>query len=111
MSSTHTTGTSTHTTGSSGSQDAAFKTELKKLIVAACNRDIDPQSIADDEQLVGRDARLALDSLDILQINVAIAQSFGARIDDSKHALRVMKTINTLADFIRPEDGHKRPGA
>lgn len=86
----------------SGSQDHAFKLELKKLIVAACNRDVAPESISDDEALTGRGGRLELDSLDILQINVAIAQNFGVRIDDSKHALRVMKTINTLADFIRP---------
>ena len=85
-----------------GSQDNTLKLELKKLIVSACNRDIDPHSITDDEMLVGRGGRLDLDSLDILQINVAIAQHFGVRIDDSKHALRVMKTVNTLADFIRP---------
>jgi acyl carrier protein len=87
---------------SSGSHDPALKAELKKLIVAACNRDVDPESISDDETLVGRSGRLELDSLDILQINVAITQHFGTRIDDSKHALRVMKSINTLADFIRP---------
>jgi acyl carrier protein len=85
-----------------GSQDDAFKLELKKLIVSACNRDIAADSIGDDEALVGHGGRLALDSLDILQINVAIARHFGARIEDSKHALRVMKTVNTLADFIRP---------
>jgi len=86
----------------SGSHDSAFKAELKKLIVTACNRDVAADSIDDDETLVGRGGRLDLDSLDILQINVAIAQNFGVRIDDSKHALRVMKTVNTLADFIRP---------
>ena len=58
----------------SGSHDAAFKTELKKLIVSACNREVAAESIGDDEALVGRGGRLELDSLDILQINVAIAQ-------------------------------------
>ena len=87
---------------SSGSQDNAFKTELKKLIVTACNRELDPASISDDEALLGRNSRLELDSLDILQINVAVARHFNVRIEDSKHAMRVMKNINTLADFIRP---------
>lgn len=86
----------------SGSHDPAFKTELKKLIVSACNRELDPLSLGDDEVLIGRNTRLELDSLDILQINVAVAQNFGVRIDDSKHAMRVMKTINILADYIRP---------
>lgn len=85
-----------------GSQDDAFKAELKKLIVAACNRDIDPASIGDTDSLIGSDSVLGLDSLDVLQVNVAIAQRYGTRIDDTKHARRVMKSINTLADFLRP---------
>lgn len=85
-----------------GSQDDAFKAELKKLIVAACNRDIDPASIGDTDSLIGSDSALGLDSLDVLQVNVAIAQRYGTRIDDTKHARRVMKSINTLADFLRP---------
>lgn len=87
---------------SSGSLDQDFKNELKKLIVTACDRDLDPLTITDDEALLGRNTRLELDSLDILQINVAIARHFNVRIDDSKHAMRVMKNINTLADYIRP---------
>ena len=86
----------------SGSQDSAFKLELKKLIVAACNRETAPESIGDDDTLIGSDSALGLDSLDVLQVNVAIGQHFGVRIDDSKHARRVMKSINTLADFLRP---------
>ena len=86
----------------SGSQDSTLKTELKKLIVTACNRDVDPSTITDDEPLLGHNNRLELDSLDILQINVAVARHFNVRIEDSKHAMRVMKNINTLADYIRP---------
>ena len=86
----------------SGSHDPDFKLELKKLIIAACNRETDPESIGDDEVLIGSDTALGLDSLDVLQVNVAIGQKYGVRIDDSKHARRVMKSINTLADFLRP---------
>jgi acyl carrier protein len=86
----------------SGSQDDAFKLELKKLIVAACNRDTAPETIGDDDMLIGADSVLDLDSLDVLQLNVAITQHFGIRIDDGKHARRVMKTVNVLADFLRP---------
>jgi acyl carrier protein len=85
-----------------GSEDPAFKLELKKLIVSACNRDTDPATIGDDDSLIGTDSALGLDSLDVLQVNVALGQHFKVRIDDSKHARRVMKSINTLADFIRP---------
>ena len=85
-----------------GSQDSAFKLELKKLIVAACNRDMAPESIGDDDTLIGTDSVVGLDSLDVLQLNVAIGQQYGARIEDSKHARRVMKSVNSLADFLRP---------
>jgi len=86
----------------SGSCDPELKSELKKLIISACDREFSPDTLTDDEPLVGRNTRLELDSLDILQINVAVAQRYGVRIEDSKHAMRVMKNINTLADFIRP---------
>jgi len=85
-----------------GSEDADFKFELKKLIVSACNRETDPAMIGDDDSLIGSDSALGLDSLDVLQVNVALGQRYQVRIDDTKHARRVMKTINTLADFIRP---------
>jgi acyl carrier protein len=88
----------------SGSHDPAFKLELKKLIVAACNRETAPESIGDDDSLIGSDSVLGLDSLDVLQVNVAIGQQYRVRIDDSKHARRVMKSINTLAAFLRPGD-------
>lgn len=85
-----------------GSEDSAFKLELKKLIVTTCNRDTAPETIGDDDTLIGAGSVLELDSLDVLQLNVAITQSFGKRIDDTKHARRVMKSVNALADFLRP---------
>ncbi len=85
-----------------GSHDPQLKLELKKLIIRACNKDLAPEAIADDDSLVGNGSHLALDSLDVLQVNVAIAQRFGVRIDDSKHARRVMKSVNSLADYIQP---------
>lgn len=79
-----------------------LKRELKRLIVEACNKEIDPDTIGDDEALIGFGSSLGLDSLDVLQINVAIQNRYGKRIDDGKHARRVMKNIDSLADFVRP---------
>jgi len=67
-----------------------LKRDLKQLIVQACNRDVAPETAA-----------LGLDSLDVLQVNMAIQRHYGARIEDGKHARRVMKTINSLAEFIQ----------
>jgi acyl carrier protein len=45
---------------------------------------------------------LGLDSLEVLQINVARMNPFGVRVQDGKHARRVMRSIHTLADFVQP---------
>jgi acyl carrier protein len=85
-----------------GSHDPDLKRALKQLIVTTCNKEVAPEDIGDDEALIGPDTRLGLDSLDVLQINSAIFQRYGVRIQDGKHARRVMKSINTLADFVSP---------
>lgn len=79
----------------------ALKAALKELIVQACNRDTPPAAIGDTDSLIGSDSQLGLDSLDVLQVNVALANHFGVRVEDSKHARRVMQSIDTLAAFIR----------
>jgi acyl carrier protein len=86
----------------SGSQNDALKLELKQLIVAVCNKEIAPESISDGEALIGMLSSIGLDSLDVLQINTALLQRYGVRIEDGKHARRVMKSINALADFVSP---------
>lgn len=87
-----------------GSQDDELKRELKKLIIHACQKELEPEEIADDASLIGTRSEIGLDSLDVLQVNVAIMNRYKLRIDDSKHARRVMKSINTLADFVQPGD-------
>lgn len=85
-----------------GSKDDKLKLELKKIIVESCEKEIDPETISDSDSLVGFGSKLELDSLDVLQINVALANRFKVRIEDSKHARRVMKNVNSLADFVQP---------
>lgn len=74
--------------------------ELKRLIVDVCEKDIDPADIADDEQLFGPDARLELDSLDALQISMALQKRYGVRLSDSKETRRIMASIGGLAEFL-----------
>ncbi len=86
-----------------GSLDEKLKMELKKLIVEECDITIDPGEIGDDDPLFGRDTRLGLDSIDALQISIAIQNKFNIIITDSKQMRKVMKSMNTFADFIQPE--------
>jgi acyl carrier protein len=86
-----------------GSLDEKLKMELKKLIVEECDITFDPGDIDDEELLFGRDSRLGLDSIDALQISIAIQNKYNIIITDSKETRRVMRSINTFADFIQPE--------
>jgi len=86
-----------------GSLDEKLKMELKKLIVEECDITIDPGEIGDEDPLFGRESRLGLDSIDALQISIAIQNKFNMIITDSKQMRRVMKSMNTFADFIQPE--------
>jgi acyl carrier protein len=83
------------------SDDAELRVEIKRVIVSACELDIDPASINDDDTLIGSDSKLGLDSLAALQAAVALSKRFGRRIRDGNHARRVMATVNTLASFVR----------
>ena len=86
-----------------GSLDEKLKMELKKLIVEECDITTDPGDIDNEELLFGRDSRLGLDSIDALQISIAIQNKYNIVITDSKETRRVMRSINTFADFIQPE--------
>ena len=86
-----------------GSLDNILKTELKKLIVDECDLTVDPGEIGDDEPLFGREAKIALDSIDALQISIALEKKYKVTITDSKETRRMMRSINTFADFIQPE--------
>lgn len=86
-----------------GSLDVGLKMELKRLIVEECGIMADPKEIGDEESLFGRGSKLGLDSLDALQISMAIQDKYNTAITDSKEMRRVMRSLNTFADFIQPE--------
>lgn len=85
-----------------GSLDAAFKAELKALIVKEADKPVDPATLADEAALFGPNSSLQLDSLDALQISMALQLKYGVRIEDPKEARRVMVNVNALADFLKP---------
>lgn len=77
---------------------AEFKHELKQLIIDECDKDIDANAIGDDDKLLR--GTLELDSLDVLQICMAIKNRYGVRIEGSAAARKAMASINTLAATI-----------
>ena len=85
-----------------GSLDPAFKTQLKALILREADKDADPASISDDEVLFGPQSALQLDSVDALQISMALELKFGWKVKDPKEARRLLASVNVLADHLQP---------
>ena len=78
----------------------SLKENLKEMIVRECDKDVDPKSIKDDDIIFNPEHPLGLDSLDSLQISMALQNEYNVRLTDPTEARRVMVSINTLAKYI-----------
>ncbi len=83
----------------SGTTTDDLNTALKTLIVEECDKDVPPESIGDDDVLIG--GALDLDSLDALQICIAVQNRYGVRIKAGPEARRALESVNALARTIR----------
>jgi acyl carrier protein len=81
--------------------DATFLSELKAHLLAAVDKDEPAGGLRDDEPLFGTESRLDLDSLDALQISMAIQKKYGVRMPDSKETRRALASLTTLAEHLR----------
>lgn len=76
--------------------------ELKKLIIATLKlEEVNPEDIEDDGQLFGNG--LGLDSIDALELVVALEKKYGVAIPDSEVGERVFRSVNTLAQFVKEQ--------
>ena len=73
---------------------------LKTLIIEACDKDCEASAITDDEILFGPEAPLQLDSLDALQISMAIKKQYGLRLPDSKETRRILSSVANMAEHL-----------
>lgn len=79
--------------------DAALLDELAQLIVSALNLDIKPQEIGPDDALYGEG--LGLDSIDILEIALAVSKRFGVQLRaDNENNTAIFRSLRSLAEFI-----------
>ena len=84
---------------------AALIAELPAVLLAAVERPEPPGGLREDEPLFGPDARLDLDSLDALQLSMAIQKRYGVRMPDSKETRRAMESVAHLADHLLAHPG------
>jgi len=75
--------------------------DMKALIIDVLNlEDVAPDDIGADEELFGNTG-LALDSIDALEIGVALQKRYGIKIDSEDKRLRShFQTIRALVAFV-----------
>jgi acyl carrier protein len=83
-------------------RDSKLVNDLKTLIITSVNlHHMDPNAINDETSL--RDGGLELDSVDILEVVVAVEQTYGVKINDADVGKKYFRTIGTIADYLESQ--------
>ena len=90
----------------------ALKTELKELIISTLNiKNVRADEVQDTVPLFSPENILDLDSIDAIELVMAIQEKYQVRIADQNVARNVLESINSIADFIIREPTTIRAGA
>ena len=76
-----------------------LKLQIKRLLVENLMLQITADEIADDMAMFGPGG-LGLDSVDALQLVVALDKHYGLKISDAKAAKGILKNVNTIAAAV-----------
>ena len=78
---------------------AALRSEIKKMLVENCMLQIPAEQISDDQALFGPES-LGLDSVDALQLVVALDKNYGLKVPDPEAAKTILHSINSMAQAV-----------
>jgi acyl carrier protein len=76
-----------------------LKAQLKRMLVEDLMLKISPAEIADDQLLFGPRS-LGLDSVDALQLVVALDKNYGLKISDAAKARAMLGSVNAIAAAV-----------
>jgi acyl carrier protein len=79
----------------------ALSRRLKTVLVDRLSLQMEVNEIADDSPLFGTGLRL--DSIDSLEVAIAVETEFGVSITDDD--MQAFRSINTILDFIQDKEG------
>jgi acyl carrier protein len=80
--------------------DAALKSEIKTMLVENCMLQIPAEEIQNDQALFGPGS-LGLDSVDALQLVVALDKNYGLKVPDPEAAKSILRSIDSMAEAVR----------
>jgi acyl carrier protein len=75
-----------------------LKQKIKEVLIQELMLQEAPEDIADDTPLFGEG--LGLDSVDALQLVVALEKNFGLKVDDAEKAKLILRSVDTIAEAI-----------
>ena len=77
-----------------------LKGQLKAMMVETLMLQVTADKIGDDQILFGPDS-LGLDSVDALQLVVALDKNFGLKIANPGEAKLILQSVNTIAGAVQ----------
>jgi len=80
-------------------EQTALRQQLKELMVEKLMLPMAANEIGDETMLFGPEG-LGLDSIDALELVVALEKRYGVSIQNSETAARVLQNVNTMATHI-----------
>ena len=83
----------------------ALRERIKNMMVENLMLQVTAEDIADDQPLFGPGS-LGLDSVDALQLVVALDKNFGLKIPDPAAAKEILQSVNTIVATLQ----RKLPG-
>jgi acyl carrier protein len=84
--------------------DADLRTRIKEMMVKNLMLQVTTDQIADDAPLFGPDG-IGLDSIDALELAVGLEKTFGVSVPNSEVATKVLRSVNTIHDYIVEKRG------
>jgi acyl carrier protein len=79
---------------------SALRAEIKKMIVENLMLQVKAEEIADDQPLFGPGS-MGLDSVDALQLVVALDKNYGLKIPDPEAAKKTLHSVNSMAEAVQ----------
>ncbi len=76
-----------------------LKSQIRELIAEELMLELEDGELADDVLLFHPDG-VGLDSVDALQLVVAIEKTFGFKIENAEKAAKILSSVNTVAAAI-----------
>jgi acyl carrier protein len=76
-----------------------LKAEIKKMMVENLMLQITAEEIKDDQALFGPGS-LGLDSVDALQLVVALDKSYGLKVADPEAAKKILHSVNSMTEAV-----------